>query len=218
MMSYCHLLSGIGINFNLGFGPLPGMLIRSKVNTATCLTPCLTCASDLTITNTFSTPLTESSTWIKSAGQTNILNTASVTLDADPANGYILLALVDSNDFFEASPNSSTFFVAQAYDGCGALQPYRQLNDYTLSSTVDSSAILLFPIPADNIITLKCKTAIEETIGYEIFTIDGKLICKQEKIILSPTAEISVATWVPGLYFIKLYRADNVEMLKFQKK
>lgn len=36
IMSYCHLLSGIGINFSNGFGPQPGDLIRSKVSSAAC--------------------------------------------------------------------------------------------------------------------------------------------------------------------------------------
>jgi len=36
IMSYCHIIN-IGINFNNGFGPLPGNLIRSKIEAATCL-------------------------------------------------------------------------------------------------------------------------------------------------------------------------------------
>ncbi|MBK7096289.1 MAG: choice-of-anchor J domain-containing protein [Saprospiraceae bacterium] len=40
IMSYCHLLSGIGIDFNNGFGIQPGNLIRSKVNSAPCLSDC----------------------------------------------------------------------------------------------------------------------------------------------------------------------------------
>ncbi|TXC75581.1 GEVED domain-containing protein [Luteibaculum oceani] len=39
IMSYCHLTSN-GINFNNGFGPLPGDLIRSRVANATCLSGC----------------------------------------------------------------------------------------------------------------------------------------------------------------------------------
>lgn len=39
IMSYCHLTS-TGINFNNGFGPLPGDLIRSKVAGASCLETC----------------------------------------------------------------------------------------------------------------------------------------------------------------------------------
>ncbi|HMQ78734.1 MAG TPA: zinc-dependent metalloprotease [Ignavibacteria bacterium] len=39
VMSYCHtqLANGGGINFGLGFGPLPGNLIRNKYNSAPCL-------------------------------------------------------------------------------------------------------------------------------------------------------------------------------------
>lgn len=40
IMSYCHLVSGIGIDFNLGFGPQPGDLIRDNVYNASCLTAC----------------------------------------------------------------------------------------------------------------------------------------------------------------------------------
>ena len=36
IMSYCHT-TGAGINFNNGFGPQPGNLIRSRVEAATCL-------------------------------------------------------------------------------------------------------------------------------------------------------------------------------------
>lgn len=40
IMSYCHLVSGVGIDFNLGFGPQPGDLIRNRVYNAPCLTSC----------------------------------------------------------------------------------------------------------------------------------------------------------------------------------
>jgi hypothetical protein len=40
IMSYCHLVSGVGINFNNGFGPLPASLIVNTVNNAACLTAC----------------------------------------------------------------------------------------------------------------------------------------------------------------------------------
>lgn len=40
MMSYCHL-QNVGINFNLGFGPQPGNVIRNRVNASgNCLTAC----------------------------------------------------------------------------------------------------------------------------------------------------------------------------------
>jgi hypothetical protein len=39
VMSYCHLRPGIGINLANGFGPLPGNLIRERINSASCVTP-----------------------------------------------------------------------------------------------------------------------------------------------------------------------------------
>lgn len=38
IMSYCHLVSGVGIDFTLGFGPQPGDLIRGRVNSCITLT------------------------------------------------------------------------------------------------------------------------------------------------------------------------------------
>ena len=40
IMSYCHLVGGVGIDFNLGFGPQPGNLIRNRVSNASCLDEC----------------------------------------------------------------------------------------------------------------------------------------------------------------------------------
>jgi len=37
IMSYCHLVNGVGIDFNLGFGTQPGNLIRNRVANANCL-------------------------------------------------------------------------------------------------------------------------------------------------------------------------------------
>jgi len=41
IMSYCHLLPDVGINFANGFGPQPGNVIRSKFNSASCLGNCV---------------------------------------------------------------------------------------------------------------------------------------------------------------------------------
>ncbi len=43
VMSYCHLLPDIGMNLNLGFGPLPGAVIREYVRQSACL-PLMDCA------------------------------------------------------------------------------------------------------------------------------------------------------------------------------
>ncbi|WP_233701994.1 M12 family metallo-peptidase [Kaistella palustris] len=37
IMSYCHLVPSVGINFSKGFGPQPGALIRNTINSKGCL-------------------------------------------------------------------------------------------------------------------------------------------------------------------------------------
>lgn len=63
IMSYCHLVSSIGINFTKGFGPQPGALIRNTINARTCLgtdciTSCNSTISGLTISNVTQTTAT----------------------------------------------------------------------------------------------------------------------------------------------------------------
>ena len=49
IMSYCHLVGGVGINMNNGFGPLPGDKIRFEVSNASCLSTCSTCSHTASI-------------------------------------------------------------------------------------------------------------------------------------------------------------------------
>ncbi len=53
IMSYCHLISGVGINFNHGFGTQPGNQIRSVLGTCS---DCTAVECGLSITGTSSTP------------------------------------------------------------------------------------------------------------------------------------------------------------------
>jgi len=46
IMSYCHLVGGVGIDFNLGFGQQPGDLIRNRVAAANCLQTCVATCDD----------------------------------------------------------------------------------------------------------------------------------------------------------------------------
>ncbi|ASW73400.1 zinc metalloprotease [Chryseobacterium piperi] len=50
IMSYCHLISGVGISFSNGFGPQPAALIRNTVDSKACLGTNCTTACSTTIT------------------------------------------------------------------------------------------------------------------------------------------------------------------------
>ncbi|KIA88381.1 zinc metalloprotease [Kaistella jeonii] len=63
IMSYCHLVSSVGINFTKGFGPQPGALIRNTINSKSCLgtdciTSCVATIAGLSLTNLTKTSVT----------------------------------------------------------------------------------------------------------------------------------------------------------------
>lgn len=62
IMSYCHLVGGVGVNLALGFGPQPGALIRNNIDSKACLntdcvTACTPTISSMQITNTTSSSI-----------------------------------------------------------------------------------------------------------------------------------------------------------------
>lgn len=78
IMSYCHLIAGVGINFNNGFGTQPGDRIRDRYNTAPCNTG--TCGPPLCTSLTLPLP-----------GATNVdINQDLYWASADGADGYRL--------------------------------------------------------------------------------------------------------------------------------
>ncbi|MDQ0594090.1 hypothetical protein QFZ37_002459 [Chryseobacterium ginsenosidimutans] len=61
IMSYCHLVSGVGINFANGFGLQPGALIRNTVDSKACLGTDCTTACTTTVTGMSISNITQSS-------------------------------------------------------------------------------------------------------------------------------------------------------------
>ncbi|HOZ53026.1 MAG TPA: T9SS type A sorting domain-containing protein, partial [Chitinophagaceae bacterium] len=174
---------------------------------------------DITVSNIYSTTLTEADTWMKSSGQTTILSTASIRFDADPINGYILMQPSSTTDFFLSQPNSSNFFVAQPLDGCAGSQPARQANlIQTNEDEISLSKFDLFPNPAKNKITIQNKGLNETDIHFEIFSIEGKIRLSQRDIRFSNKAEIDISMLNTGIYFIKIINGNQVEMIKFTKE
>lgn len=89
IMSYCHLVSGVGIGFTNGFGPQPGDLIRNKYNTASCNTG--TCSLPACVAMTLPTPNSNTAdvntniVWGSSPGATGY----RITIGTTPTNGSI---------------------------------------------------------------------------------------------------------------------------------
>jgi hypothetical protein len=107
IMSYCQNTS-VGVNFNLGFGPQPGNLIRNKVSNTNCLSTVSLSGPDKvpfsgTVTYTLSVPLL-SPKWSVSSGlaisytSTNSVTvyatTTSYTAASISVNGVVLRTVI----------------------------------------------------------------------------------------------------------------------------
>ncbi|MDQ3051534.1 MAG: M12 family metallo-peptidase [Bacteroidota bacterium] len=105
IMSYCHLVSGVGINFNNGFGSQPTNVMLSNINTASCLSACSGCPTPSqpgsitgttsycgTSTQTYSVTAVSgatSYTWTQPSGWSGSSTTNSITVTTSATGGTI---------------------------------------------------------------------------------------------------------------------------------
>ncbi len=134
IMSYCHL-SSTGINFNNGFGPVPGAKIRDKVLNAACLTPSGTAPTGLSTSNitanaatlswapvaggttyTVQYKITSSSTWLTSGTTTaTVYNLGNLS----PSTAYNWQVKTDCSNF----STQGAFSTTSGGGGNGACSP-----------------------------------------------------------------------------------------------
>jgi len=125
IMSYCHLVSGVGINFNNGFGPQPGDLIRNKYNTASCNTgscsPPVCVAMTLPAPNSNTADVNTDVSWGAAPGA----NGYRLTIGTTPTNGNIVNNLdvgpVTTYDIPVTLAYNTTYYVK--------VVPYNNLGD-----------------------------------------------------------------------------------------
>ena len=140
IMSYCHLIAGVGVSFANGFGPQPATLMVNNVNSKPCLsTDCTTCSNTVSTIQTTSVSETSAtiawedfaapSTWQISvrpfSATTPVWNTVSQA--SYQATGLL------PNTYYRARirPNCTTpssqiteFVFATAGNYCGGMQFY----------------------------------------------------------------------------------------------
>lgn len=180
IMSYCHLVPGVGINFSKGFGPQPGNVIRNKISGATCLNACPTCQSNV-IANTpiNTTSKYEVSNFIVGSSTVSAGSFQSVVFDAG--------AYVQLDPGFESNISSNGYFKAYIA-GCGGTDlrdattedarmnvPFTDKS--TMLNTKDESsieALQVFPNPFTNKLTINYTiTNAYKKLSIEIFSMAG---------------------------------------------
>ncbi|MGB4774140.1 MAG: S8 family serine peptidase [Daejeonella sp.] len=203
-----------------------GVLTNGKQNFSLIITgiSIAPCPSDITITNNYSAPLTQSQSWIKSSGQTTILSNVNVKLDANPANGYVLFMPAAATDFFLAEPTASGVFTAQALDGCSIAIPsfrsnetnsteatafQRNLTTATVQATgkkeflaVPEPAFIIYPNPSTGTATIRTK-GIEDGV-IEVYNLSGNRIYQTDIKVNTFEYKLDLSAYPRGMYLVTI--------------
>jgi hypothetical protein len=121
IMSYCHLISGVGISLSNGFGPQPTEAILNAVNGGTCLS--LDCASSCpnTVTDVTAasiTPTSASITW-SDVGSATTWQVAVTPF----SSGTPVWNTVTTNAYTATGLNPNTYYVISVRPFCSGLEP-----------------------------------------------------------------------------------------------
>jgi hypothetical protein len=120
LMSYCHLISGVGISLSNGFGPQPRQAILDDVNSKTCLsfdcaTSCPNTVTQITTTNVTATSLQVS--WI------DIGSATSWQVAVTPfASSSIVWNNVFTNSFLAIGLSANTFYKIRVRPLCTGIE------------------------------------------------------------------------------------------------
>jgi hypothetical protein len=126
IMSYCHLIGGVGINFNNGFGPQPTDAIYTNVEGSTCLSTdcintCINAVLNVVVTNP--TPTSATFTWEDIGNATSWQ--VSVSTFPSATDNWVT---VDTNTYTTTAPlNMNTYYKVRIRPVCeNATSTYRQ--------------------------------------------------------------------------------------------
>lgn len=119
IMSYCHLIQGVGISFNNGFGPQPAARIFQSVNAATCLgsdciTTCINKVASISTSNVTNT--TAKVSWTDQDAATSWQ--VAVVSSPFTANPTWTTVTDNPHTFTNLTPN--TYYKFKIRKNCGA--------------------------------------------------------------------------------------------------
>lgn len=133
IMSYCHLLTGVGINFNNGFGPQPAQAILNAVNVGPCLAtdPADSCPN--TVTEITASNVTASSvqiTW------TEIGSATSWEVAVTPfASSSIVWNTATTNSYTATGLNPNVYYKIRVRPLCTGLLPASRERIFATAAT-----------------------------------------------------------------------------------
>ncbi len=135
IMSYCHLISGVGISFNNGFGPQPAALILNNVNSKTCLSlDCINYCSN-TVADITATNLTANSTTIT---WNDLGGASSWQISVTPfATTTPVWNTVTTNSFSVSGLNANAYYKIRIRPVCDNIEPI--IKEKVFATNADTS-------------------------------------------------------------------------------
>lgn len=119
IMSYCHLVDGVGISFANGFGPQPAALVRNRINGSGCLganctNSCINTVCSVTASNVTATSATID--WDETNATTTSWQMSIAPYDSTDDNWTV----VDSRTFNTATLLPNTYYRVKISPNCGS--------------------------------------------------------------------------------------------------
>ena len=209
IMSYCHWTTGI--NFNLGFGPQPGNVIRNSVANASCVTPCCIPNRHMTINvisgNNFD---------FEASNQITAINTIFSGAVVDYDAGYEVVL----QPGFKAVMGSEFYAFVDGCGGARRLATENELEQNNKLSETDfmSNAYNIYPNPSmDGKFNIEMSENSVGTTNIEVLNLMGELIYS-----IQPTGNTKITFDISdqpnGIYLIKLTSNEKIITKKIIKQ
>lgn len=217
VMSYCHLLTAVGIGHTYGFGPQPGNLIRSRVDNAGCLNTCNNCPNDLTLNGnesgtknyqvgnnlTSTQNLSSSANVDYKAGNLVIMKPGFISNTGSDFRAYIGTCTPNLNDVLAGE----TAFYDEFPDYIPARKP-------ALPAEVD---LRCMPNPFDSKTTIEYRLTDDAVVDFYVFDINGRLLQSISEGDRPPGIhrfDFTPDNFPPGVYYLKMHSNDTVKTTK----
>ena len=115
IMSYCHLVNSVGINFSNGFGPQPATLILNSINGGACLsTDCInTCINTVSSIAVNTVDATSALVTFSDSGATSSWQVAVY-----PVGGTPNWVTITSNTYLATNLTPDTYYIAEVRPDC----------------------------------------------------------------------------------------------------